>query len=67
MRIDDDGFGEFVDCACELREHKRSASISTGGDEFLGNEIHPVAEGRYHEDIGSEVQGHSVLERIRMV
>ena len=41
----------------ELRQDERPAEITAGGDELLGDEVHPVRIGRDDEGVGGSVPG----------
>ena len=51
--------------ASELREHEHARiGRSLGGDELLGDEVHPVAEGRHEADPGRPEEAAEHVSRI---
>ena len=53
--IDDQRLGQLTGRARELAEHEHAALIVPGGDEFLGDEIHPIVQTADVADVGGAV------------
>ena len=50
--IDDQGLGELPGRTGEMGQHQDTFFVVTGGDEFLGDEIHSVMQAADDADIG---------------
>ena len=56
VRIDDQGLAHLVGRAGELRQHQHAGIVGIlGGDELLGDQVHPVAHGRDQAHLGGAV------------
>ena len=58
--IDQDGLGQLLGGAGELAQHQDAAQVGAGGDEFLGDQVHPVAERRHEHHVGGDVERRQV-------
>ena len=54
---------QFRGGPCELAEHQHAVVVDPGGDELLGNQIHPIAQRSDQHHVGRAVERDEVLQR----
>jgi len=55
VRINDQGIGQFVGCACHLTDQQHTVLIQLGRDLLLGHQVHPVVYGTDQREVRHSV------------
>src|SRR4029453_960126 len=64
VRIDQERLLQLVGSAGELTQDQRAVVLGTGGDIFLGHQVHAVAQRRDQHDVRREIERHHFLNRV---
>ena len=61
--VDDEGLPHCLGCARHFAQNQNARLVGAGSDEFLGHEVHAVAQRRDERHVAQAVERHDFVER----